>query len=111
MKISGFHLTCYKFQVLGMRTNEVDWLCKHLGHTAKVHDLHYKNMSGYIERNNLGKLFLMQDYNCAKKFTGKNLIDVDVKGNFFPHKNYVVIRGLTMHANNRLTGHEQAICD
>ena len=63
-----------------MKPHEVEWLSKHLGHTAITHGIHYKSMSGYIERVNLGKLMLIQDANCSAQFKGKDLADVDVKG-------------------------------
>ena len=69
-------------QVLGLKEHEKHWLTKHLGHTAQTHDLHYKSMSSYIERVNLGKLMMLQDYNAAHKFQGKDLTDVALEGKY-----------------------------
>ena len=54
-----------------------------MGHTPEVHDVHYKNVSGYIERINLGKLFMMRDANCTAAFQGMKLKDIDIKGWFY----------------------------
>ena len=63
-----------------MKPHEIEWLCQHLGHTAEVHKLHYSNKSGYIERVNLSKLFMIQDYNAAAKFSGQDLSRISVQG-------------------------------
>lgn len=51
-----------------------------MGHTVNVHKLHYRAASGYIERMNIGKLMLMQDFNVASRFKGKRLEDIQVEG-------------------------------
>ena len=66
-----------------MKPHEVEWLCKHLGHTADIHKIHYRNTSSYIERVNLGKLFLIQDNNACAKFAGKDLSAVNIEGLYY----------------------------
>ena len=65
-----------------MKDHEVEWLCKHMGHTVSIHKLHYKAMSGYIERINIGKLMMMQDLNVAGTFVGRDLNEVNVEGEY-----------------------------
>lgn len=52
-------------------------MCRHMGHTTRVHLEHYRTMSPYIERVTLGKILLMQDLNIQSKFVGKKLTDVE----------------------------------
>lgn len=72
--------TVFSFQVFDMKPHEIEWLCQHLGHTSDVHKIHYRNTSSYIERVNLGKLFLIQDHDASRKFAGKDLATVDING-------------------------------
>ncbi|CAG2245282.1 unnamed protein product [Mytilus edulis] len=64
-------------QVLSLKENEIGWLCKHLGHTKSVHTEHYKQLSGYVERVEIGKLMMIQDMNLVSKFKGKDLHSVN----------------------------------
>ena len=59
---------------------QVDWLCQHLGHTSDVHRIHYRQMSGLVERVEMTKLFLVQDNNLSHKFKGKKLEEIDLSG-------------------------------
>uniref|UniRef100_A0A8W8MSU3 Uncharacterized protein n=1 Tax=Magallana gigas TaxID=29159 RepID=A0A8W8MSU3_MAGGI len=63
-------------QVIGLQDHEMKWLCQHLGHTQKVHAIHYRATSGMIERIEISKLMLMQETNSVSKFAGKNLRDI-----------------------------------
>ena len=59
---------------------QIDWLCQHLGHTSDVHKMHYRHMSGLVERVKMTKLFLVQDLNLSQRFKGKKLDDIDMTG-------------------------------
>lgn len=52
-------------------------MCRHLGHTTKVHLTHYRTMSSYLERVNVGKILLMQDLNIQAQFSGKKLDEIN----------------------------------
>ena len=56
------------------------WLCRHLGHTRKVHEQHYRATSGLIERLDIAKLMLLQEGNMQGKFQGKSLKDINFEG-------------------------------
>jgi hypothetical protein len=62
---------------MNLSASEMQQMCRHLGHTQRVHLTHYRAMSPYIERVTLGKILLMQDLNIQAKFVGKSLSDVD----------------------------------
>ena len=62
---------------MNLSSNEMEQICRHLGHTAKVHLTHYRTMSPYIERVKLGKILLMQDLNIQSRFVGKKPEDID----------------------------------
>ncbi|CAG2245278.1 unnamed protein product [Mytilus edulis] len=74
-------------QVLSLKENEIGWLCKHLGHTKSVHTEHYKQLSGYVERVEIGKLMMIQDMNLVSKFKGKDLHSVNFTGNKITYLN------------------------
>ncbi|ESO97052.1 hypothetical protein LOTGIDRAFT_174659 [Lottia gigantea] len=63
-------------QVIDLNSNQLEWLCKHLGHTKRVHKEHYQQMSGFIERVKVSKLLLVQDMNLTSKFAGKKLDEI-----------------------------------
>jgi myosin-crossreactive antigen len=65
------------------------WLCRHLGHTRKVHEQHYRATSGLIERLDIAKLMLLQEGNLQGKFHGKALKEINFEGNFFFHSFWV----------------------
>ncbi|ESO94384.1 hypothetical protein LOTGIDRAFT_175460 [Lottia gigantea] len=66
-------------QVMDLNNNQMDWLCKHLGHTKRVHKDHYQQMSGFIERVKISKLLLVQDLNLTSKLAGKKLDDISLE--------------------------------
>lgn len=70
----------YLFQVIGLKDHEMKWLCRHLGHTRKVHEQHYRATSGLIERLDIAKLMLIQESNQHGKFHGKSLKDINFAG-------------------------------
>ncbi|XP_030843815.1 uncharacterized protein LOC115924951 isoform X2 [Strongylocentrotus purpuratus] len=63
-------------QVLNLEDNEMDWVHRHLGHSKTVHMEHYRQMTPYLERVQVGKILLMQDLNVQKDNIGKNLKDI-----------------------------------
>lgn len=67
-------------QIMALEDHELQWVCSHLGHTADIHKLHYRATSGYIERINIAKLSLLQDFNVVGKFAGRRLQDIRVEG-------------------------------
>jgi len=62
---------------MNLNDSELQQMCRHLGHTTKVHLTHYRTMIPFVERVTLGKVLLMQDLNIQSKFVGKTLNDVD----------------------------------
>ena len=64
-------------QVLNLTTNELEWVCRHLGHTKTVHLEHYRQTSPFIERVNIGKILVMQDLNVQGSYVGRTLDSVD----------------------------------
>lgn len=69
--------------MIGLQDHEMKWLCQHLGHTQKVHAIHYRATSIMIERIEISKLMLMQETNSVSKFAGKNLRDIQFEGKFY----------------------------
>jgi len=65
---------------VGLKEHEVAQLCGHLGHSTNVHKDYYRQASGFIERVNVAKLMLIQDYNVAGQFKNASLCDVKLDG-------------------------------
>ena len=68
------------FQMFNLDNNQLEWVCRHLGHTTEVHKTHYRQMSGAIERIQVAKLLLLQDMNLTQKFKGQKLAEIDIHG-------------------------------
>lgn len=64
-------------QALNLSPTQLDWVYRYMGHSESVHLQHYRNMSGFIERVQIGKVLLMQDLNVSSKYVGKVLQDVE----------------------------------
>ncbi|XP_064625950.1 uncharacterized protein LOC135486780 [Lineus longissimus] len=64
-------------QTVDLKGNELEWVCRHLGHTKMVHLEHYRHTSPFIERVNIGKIHVMQDLNVQSSYVGKSLDTVD----------------------------------
>jgi hypothetical protein len=56
------------------------YICNHLGHTQKVHDLVYRQTSGMIERLDIAKLMLIQEFNVVGKYQNKKLSEIQFDG-------------------------------
>ena len=63
-------------QVLDLAPNQLDWVCRHLGHNQTVHLEHYRQTSPFLERVEIGKVLMLQDLNLQTKFVGKKLSEV-----------------------------------
>ena len=61
--------------------NQRQWILDHLGHTFDVHRMHYRQTSDLIERVQISKLLLIQDFGMVNKFVGKKLDDIQLEGN------------------------------
>ena len=70
-----------------MERNQLEWVCRNLGHTGNVHKQHYQITSSHIEHMKIS------DFNLSGKFQGQDLNKIDIKGNFticFQHYGNVV---------------------
>lgn len=76
------NILIYCPQVIGLTDHELKYLCRHLGHTVQVHEMHYRSTSGLIERLEIAKLMLMQENNMVGKFQGKTLKDITFEGKY-----------------------------
>ncbi|XP_060600852.1 uncharacterized protein LOC132754246 isoform X5 [Ruditapes philippinarum] len=65
-------------QLMNLDKYQMDWLCRHLGHTKPVHREAYRQMSGLIERVYVTKLMMVQDLNLTGQFKGQSLEDIDL---------------------------------
>jgi len=65
---------------VGLKEHEVAPLCGHLGHSTNVHKDYYRQTCGSIERVNIAKLMLIQDYNVAGQLKNASLCDVTLDG-------------------------------
>ena len=54
-------LYIYLFQVLHLKSNEMAWLCRHLGHTENVHMQNNRATMDLVERVHVTKIMLIQD--------------------------------------------------
>ncbi|XP_052811802.1 uncharacterized protein LOC128239273 isoform X3 [Mya arenaria] len=75
-------------QLMGLDKYQLDWVCKHLGHTKSVHKTAYQQMSGMVERVYISKLLLIQDLNLTRKFQGQNLEEIDVADLLTEHQGW-----------------------
>jgi hypothetical protein len=66
-------------QMMNLTTNQLEWVCKHLGHAQMVHKEHYRQMSSLIERVYVTKLLILQDKNLTNRFKGQDLMEVDLQ--------------------------------
>ena len=62
--------------MLDLSDHQVEWVCKHLGHTKGIHKQVYRQLAGSVERIQIGKLMLIQDYGLGGKFVNKTLESV-----------------------------------
>jgi len=74
--------------MMNLSKNELEWVCKHLGHTQGVHKTAYQQMSDVIEKVYISKLMLIQDLNLTTKYRGQSLENVDIRGTYVISINY-----------------------
>ncbi|XP_055959525.1 uncharacterized protein LOC126808789 [Patella vulgata] len=72
-------------QIFDLSNNQQQWLLNHLGHSMDVHRVHYRQTSGLIERIDMAKLMLMQEFNLTSKYAGKRLEDIQLNEIVFNH--------------------------
>ena len=58
----------------------MEYLVRHLGHTLKVHETHYRQTSGIIERAKIAKLLIASEYGVLAKYKGQDLDNIDITG-------------------------------
>lgn len=63
-----------------MKEHELKYVTQHLGHTVKVHESHYRALSGSIERIEVGKLMMIAENNLTHRFREKELKDIQFEG-------------------------------
>lgn len=72
----------FYFQVLDLKPNQMQWVLDHLGHTLDVHKIHYRFTSNELERTQVAKILLLQDYGKVGSFVNKSLEDIQMDGKF-----------------------------
>ena len=70
-------------QVLAVEKHQLQWICKHLGHTEQIHKSHYQGTSGLIECIEMGKLMLLQEHNLVHRFAGKKFSEIQFDGMYY----------------------------
>lgn len=65
-------------QVLDMTTGELNLLCKHMGHSLKVHENYYKLPSHTLELSKISKLLLATEQSDMSAFVGKSLAELEI---------------------------------
>lgn len=78
--------------MMNLSDSQLQWACDHLGHTKAVHLNHYRQLSGYLERVQIGKLMIVHDLNLTGKLKGKTLADKELNGKIQSPCTYLPIR-------------------
>lgn len=86
-RLSTFHIQCCRhtpcvcyFQSLDTNQSERQWIYDHLGHTMNVHQTHYRQSSDILERVDVAKVLLIQDFGVVNQYIGKRLQDIQMEG-------------------------------
>lgn len=66
--------------MLDLPTNQKEWLLNHLGHSEAVHNQHYRQHSGLVEKVHITKLLLIQDLGLTCDFQNLSLDNIKVEG-------------------------------
>jgi len=66
-------------QLLDMKGNEFELLCRHMGHSANVHKDYYRLPSHTLELAKLSKLLLAVENGNLNALCGKNLDELDIE--------------------------------
>lgn len=77
--------------MMNLSDSQMQWACDHLGHTKTVHLNHYRQLSGYLERVQIGKLVIVHDLNRIGKLKGKTLADKELNGKIHSPCTYLPI--------------------
>lgn len=75
-------LTLFLWQAIDTKEAERQWIVNHLGHTMNIHLTHYRQTSDLLERVQVAKLLLIQDFGVVNSFVGKRLEDIQLEGRF-----------------------------
>jgi hypothetical protein len=76
------------FQVFDLNAHQLEWVSNHLGHSVDIHKIHYRQTSGVIERVDMSKLMLLQEYNMSANFAGKSLAEIQFPGLYATNLKY-----------------------
>ncbi|ESO84729.1 hypothetical protein LOTGIDRAFT_168393 [Lottia gigantea] len=63
-------------QIVNLTDQELKNLCRHLGHTQRVHENHYRQTLGLVERIDIAKLMIMQEHNLIATYANKKLSEI-----------------------------------
>lgn len=73
----------YHFQVMDLEQNELSWLANHLAHDVKTHTGFYRKHEASLELAKVSKLLLAAEYGKLSNYSGKNLTQINLDGNYF----------------------------
>ena len=59
---------------------ELQWCCKHLGHTLDVHENYYRQLDSTIERVKIARLLYAMDEGDIGVYAGKKIQDIKITG-------------------------------
>lgn len=70
-------------QALDTSEAERSWIIQHLGHNMDVHLHHYRQTSDVLERTEVAKILLIQDFGIVPHYVGRKLSDIQLDGKLF----------------------------
>jgi len=65
-------------QLLDLEKRELEWVCRHMGHSFDVHMDCYRLLSQTLHIAKVGKLLTAFDDGLIAKYTGMTLDDIDL---------------------------------
>nr|XP_034316734.1 uncharacterized protein LOC109620100 isoform X3 [Crassostrea gigas] len=65
-------------QALDTSEAERSWIIQHLGHNMDVHLHHYRQTSDVLERTEVAKILLIQDFGIVPHYVGRKLSDIQL---------------------------------
>lgn len=83
--VMPFYTTCTYFYEQALDTSEAErsWIIQHLGHNMDVHLHHYRQTSDVLERTEVAKISLIQDFGIVPQYVGRKLSDIQLDGKLF----------------------------
>lgn len=69
-----------------MSDSELGELARHMGHELSVHRHFYRLQEDITELSKISKLLLLVDKGQAHQYSGKNLDDIRMEGNFYNNR-------------------------